>query len=34
MLVLGCTSNFFLIHKKIDNWDFWMFSYFQILPIH
>ena len=24
MLILGCTSNFLLIHKKIENWDFWM----------
>ena len=22
MWVLGCTSNIFLIHKKIENWDF------------
>ena len=24
MLVLGCTSNFFLIHEEIENWDFWI----------
>ena len=24
MLVLGCTSNIFLAHKNIENWDFLM----------
>ena len=26
MLVLSCSSKFFLIHKKIENWDFLMLA--------
>ena len=36
MLVLRSTLNFFLIHKKIENWDFWMLLCWtsEFLPIH
>ena len=33
---LGCTSNFFLIHEKIENWNFYCCASwtFQLFPIH
>ena len=34
MFDLGCTSNFFLIYKSIEDWTFESCSSSQFLPIH